>query len=361
MSALGQLDTQRIAVDRFWQVARHGAVLAIALHTVFAIFGWAIDAMPLVIAQAVTVALYSLSYYFAARQYVHLAIAVAWIDLLGHATVACWIVGIESGFQYYSWILLLLVFSNVHRTLRTKVALAVMLSIFYVAVDWWLHKTPPLVPVSPVALDVMRYFNIACFLLAMGVIAAAYGRTVTDAERRLNALASTDTLTGLLNRRRMSDQMQKELTQARAAHRPLSVLLLDVDHFKSINDQFGHTRGDQVIVAIGEILRAHVRQQDLVARWGGEEFLVLQPDANLAAARETAERIRRAVSQYMIRDELDATPVTVTVGVASWRSGESLEDTMHRADNALYIGKKEGRDRVTADHSDTVAPLRASA
>jgi len=347
--SLGQLDTQRIAVDRFWLVARQGTLLAIVLHAVFAVFGWAIDAMPLVIAQAVTVTLYCVSYALAARRRVWLAVAVAWLDLLVHATVACWIVGIESGFQYYSWILLLLVFANVHRKMAVKITLAIALMAFFVAVDWWLHKTPPLVHVHPLALDILRYFNIACFLLAMGVIAAAYGRTVTDAERRLNSLASTDTLTGLLNRRRMSDRMKKELTQARSAQQPLSVLLLDIDHFKSINDQFGHARGDQVIVAMSEVLSAHVRQRDLVARWGGEEFLVLQPDASPLAARDTAERIRCAVAQCLIRDDLDATPVTVTVGIATWRGDETLEDTIHRADRALYIGKQSGRDRVVVD------------
>ena len=190
-----------------------------------------------------------------------------------------------------------------HRPIRVRVAIAVALSAFYVVVDWWLHSTTPLVAVAPEQLAVMRYFNIACYLLALGVIAAAHGQTVLLAERRLNQLASTDTLTGLLNRRRMTDRMQKEMTMARDQHRPVSVLLLDIDHFKSINDQFGHGRGDAVIVAIGEILRANVRQQDLVARWGGEEFLVLQPDAVLGAAQETAERVRHAVAQYFVRDE----------------------------------------------------------
>ena len=340
------LDTQRIAVDRFWQVARKGQLLAIVLHVVFAIAGLLVNAMPLVWMQAATIACYSLAYVATLRGRVGVAVAIAWFDLLGHATLACWIVGVESGFQYYSWILLPLVFTNVHRPIHVRAAIAVALSVFYVGVDWWLHSTTPLVSVAPEQLAVMRYFNIACYLLALGVIAAAHGQTVVAAERRLNQLASTDTLTGLLNRRRMTDRMQKEMTAARDEQRPVAVLLLDIDNFKSINDQFGHARGDAVIVAIGEILRANVRQQDLVARWGGEEFLVLQPDAVLDAARETAERVRRAVSQYLIRDELDPTPMTVTIGVAAWRGGESLEETIHRADAALYVGKHEGRDRV---------------
>jgi diguanylate cyclase (GGDEF)-like protein len=362
LTSPGQLDTQRIAVDRFWEVARMGQLLAIGLHAVFALAGWLADAMPLVALQGVTVALYGIAYIATSRGHLWLAVAIAWIDLLGHATLACWIVGVESGFQYYSWILLPLVFANVHRKVRVKVALAVALAVFYVLIDWWLTHTTPLVTVDATALAALRYFNIACYMLALGVIAAAHARTVSDAERRLNSLASTDTLTGLLNRRRMSDQMNKELAQARSAQRPLSVLVLDIDHFKAINDEFGHGRGDQVIIAIGQILRANVRHQDLVARWGGEEFLVLQPDAELSSARETAERVRHAVAQYLVRDESDPRPVTVTIGVAMWRDGERLEETIHRADELLYAGKSAGRDRVViADDSSPALAQKLSA
>jgi diguanylate cyclase (GGDEF)-like protein len=346
------LDTQRIAIDRFWQFARQGMLIAIGLHVIFGIAGLLVGALPLLAVQVVTVAVYLLCYVLSNRGYRWLPILLTWLDLLGHATICSLIVGIDSGFQFYSWILLPLLFANVHRNIRVKVVLAVALTILYVLVDWWLRSTTPLVIVDAVALAGLRYFNIGCFLLALGMIAAVHSRTVDDAERRLNALASTDSLTGLLNRRRMSDHMQKELAQACVAEHPMAVMLLDIDHFKSINDQFGHARGDQVIVAVGEILRANVRQRDLVSRWGGEEFLVLMPETGRDAARETAERVRRAVVSYVVRDESDTRAVTVTLGVSSWHTGERLEDTILRADAVLYIGKQAGRDRVVVDDSN---------
>jgi diguanylate cyclase (GGDEF)-like protein len=349
MPEVGMLDTQRIAIDRFWQFARQGMLIAIGLHVVFGIAGFLVGAWPLLAVQIVTIAIYSLSYVLSSRGHRWLPITLTWLDLLGHATLCCLIVGVGSGFQYYSWILLPLLFANVHRKLKVKIALAIGLTALYVLIDWWLHRTTPWVAVSPTAIAGLRYFNIACFLIALGMIASAHSRTVDDAERRLSALASTDALTGLLNRRRMSDLMQKELAQACIVNRPLAVMLLDIDHFKIINDQYGHARGDQVILAVGEILRANVRQLDLVARWGGEEFLVLMPDAGLDAARETAERVRRAVASYVVRDETDAVPVTITAGVSAWNETERLEDTIHRADTVLYLGKQAGRDRVVVD------------
>jgi diguanylate cyclase (GGDEF)-like protein len=245
--------------------------------------------------------------------------------------------------------LLPLLFANVHRNLKAKVVLAVLLTALYVLIDWWLHRTAPLVVVSSAAIAALRYFNIACFLMTLGVLAGAHARTVDEAEKRLNALASTDVLTGLLNRRRMTVLMHKELAQACIEKRQMAVMLLDIDHFKTINDQYGHARGDQVILAVGEILRANVRQRDLVARWGGEEFLVLMPDADLGAAHETAERVRRAVASYVVRDNTDVLPVTITAGVSAWNEAERLEDTILRADTVLYVGKQAGRDRVVVD------------
>lgn len=353
MSPAGMLDTQRMAIDRFWQLARQGMLLASGMHGVFALVGWIAGAMPLVALQAVTVAVYAASYVLSGRGNRWLPIALAWFDLLGHATFAGWLVGVDGGFQYYSWILLPLVFANVHRGMRTKAVLAVALSASFVAIDWWLYRSTPVLTLDSAALAALRGFNIVCFLMALGVIAAMHARTVDEAARRLTLLANTDTLTGLLNRRRMTDRIQRELINAEAGGGPWSVMLLDIDNFKSINDSFGHARGDQVIVAVGAALRASVRREDWVARWGGEEFLVAMRGASLLFACETAERIRRAISASVVQDESSGTPVTVTIGVAAWREGENLEEILHRADAALYAGKRAGRNRVMADHENS--------
>jgi diguanylate cyclase (GGDEF)-like protein len=192
----------------------------------------------------------------------------------------------------------------------------------------------------------LRYFNIGCYLLALGIISYAHMRTVAEAESRLNSIASTDALTGLLNRRRMSDYLRRESDHARDSNGKLALVLLDIDHFKAINDQHGHSRGDQVIAQLGSILRATLRREDIVARWGGEEFLALLPGTAADAALETAERIRSAVLSQIVRDPVDTTPVTVTIGIAMWRNDESFDRTIDRADGALYRGKQSGRNRV---------------
>ena len=154
--------------------------------------------------------------------------------------------------------------------------------------------------------------------------------------KRLEGLLFEDALTGLSNRRFVLTQLTGQVSGARRHERPLSVAIVDVDHFKSINDTRGHAEGDRVLVAVAMALRAHLRAEDQLGRLGGEEFLVLLPDTDAEAAHAAAEKLRASVAE---------TGVTVSIGWAAWE-GESAEKLVRRADDALYAAKAAGRDRV---------------
>lgn len=331
---------------QYWHLVGYGALLAILVHTLFAIVGWSIDAPLLSHLQIVSIAIYSINFVIMRRGGLGFATALTWIDLLGHSTLACWIVGPEAGFQFYSWILSPLIFANVNRTLRTKIRVAILLCVFYVSVDVWTHYMTPLLTVEASSLAMLRYFNIGSFLLATTMAAVLQARTNLEAAERLRVAADTDVLTGLINRRRMSDWMDRHVQNARREAQPLTVLLIDVDHFKTINDRYGHAVGDEVLIEVGARLGKTLRRDDVLARWGGEEFMALLPNADLAAAREIAERARLAVSATQLSKRM-ATPVTVTIGIAQWSAGENFEATIHRADVALYQGKNDGRNRIS--------------
>lgn len=167
---------------------------------------------------------------------------------------------------------------------------------------------------------------------------------------KLEQLATTDPLTGIANRRRMTEQIAKELDRARRYKHPLALLMVDIDHFKRINDTYGHDAGDQAIVAVAGALSAGMRSIDLAARFGGEEFVLLMPEASLETAGGAAERLRETVSQ--LRIEVDGglqISMTISVGVAAsypQDAPDSASSLLVRADKALYRAKKEGRDRV---------------
>jgi diguanylate cyclase (GGDEF)-like protein len=162
----------------------------------------------------------------------------------------------------------------------------------------------------------------------------------------LRELASVDPLTQLLNRRAINDVIRHQVASRSASGANLAFVLCDLDHFKTINDTRGHDAGDQVLRAVSAALRTELRDGDAIARWGGEEFLVVLPGADARNARRLAERLREQVASLRIAHAHTSFGVTMTLGVACLLPGESSEQAIARADTALYDGKREGRDRV---------------
>lgn len=182
---------------------------------------------------------------------------------------------------------------------------------------------------------------------------AAVNAALTEAMRQhealqdeLERLARTDPLTGLLNRRHLDELGEREIERSRRFSAPLAVMLADVDHFKRINDRYGHAVGDEVLVEMAARLRGSVRGGDLVARWGGEEFCVLLVDTDDDGARLAAERVRRAIVQRPFETSAGPLEVTLSLGVVALDDGPArLSSLLRQADAALYTAKHRGRDQ----------------
>lgn len=170
-----------------------------------------------------------------------------------------------------------------------------------------------------------------------------------ERECHLLEIASRDALTGLYNRLAGTRMLEALIADAQAAGKPFSVILADLDHFKHINDSRGHQVGDDALIAVGGVLQAGIRGDDLAIRWGGEEFLVLAPGCALAQAMELAGRLRAGVARAGIPA---AGPVTVSLGVAQLAAGETAGALLQRADEAMYRAKSGGRNRVEAADPD---------
>ncbi|WP_417496728.1 PleD family two-component system response regulator [Maricaulis sp.] len=162
-------------------------------------------------------------------------------------------------------------------------------------------------------------------------------------------MAITDPLTGLHNRRYIASRLHQAIESSNHGGAPVSLLIADIDHFKSINDRFGHEGGDYVLRGFAERLLRDLRALDLAARYGGEEFVIVMPGAGLAEARAASERLRASIASEPFRvGDGQTTPVTVSIGCAQAMAGETAESLLRRADEALYIAKGEGRNRVEA-------------
>jgi two-component system, cell cycle response regulator len=165
-------------------------------------------------------------------------------------------------------------------------------------------------------------------------------------------MAITDGLTGLHNRRYMESHLATLVEQSAARVKPLTVLVLDIDYFKSVNDTHGHHAGDDVLREFAQRLKKSIRGIDLACRYGGEEFVVVMPDTDLAIATMVAERLRRRIASepFSIDEGKAAVEITISVGLATRTTNDdTAANILKRADQALYRAKRDGRNRVVAD------------
>jgi diguanylate cyclase (GGDEF)-like protein len=183
-------------------------------------------------------------------------------------------------------------------------------------------------------------------------------RQLTLSEARLREQSVRDPLTELFNRRYMEETLRREVRRAEREDRPLGVIMLDIDHFKRFNDTLGHAAGDGLLRELGHLLPRSVRESDVVCRYGGEEFVLILPDASLEVARQRAEHLRGEVSTlHTIHKGRSLGAVTISLGVAAFPAhGASGEAVLESADAALYRAKGEGRDRVVVADGEGVVP-----
>lgn len=191
--------------------------------------------------------------------------------------------------------------------------------------------------------------NLGLASLAVMIFAHIYEHSRILNEKRLTELATTDVLTGLPNRLKLAEVFERERAHALRNGTPLSLVFVDIDHFKQINDRFGHEVGDHALVHFAKVLTQRLRSNDLFCRLGGEEFAVLLPGSTAMQAREIAESLRERLAAEPLAVDDIALPMTLSAGVSSFRSdGQSLDELMLAADKRTYVAKRAGRNRVVA-------------
>ena len=184
----------------------------------------------------------------------------------------------------------------------------------------------------------------AYVLVAVGFLASV----LIEYQQHLSHLATEDPLTRLLNRRGLEDALRISIAHASRHDLPTAAIVVDIDHFKQVNDSFGHETGDQVIRLVAAMIEKMCRSSDVVARTGGEEFLIILPDTDQASARVLAERICAAVGERPLIIDQQRIPVTISLGVAATFGDVDLDELTQEADQAMYLAKRSGRNRVAS-------------
>lgn len=293
----------------------------------------------------ISIGMYVVAYVLLARRINGPALVLVWLEVLVHSTIGTLELGWSSGCHYYQ--LLFIPGIAITSSRRRAIPLIAALLVLYLALNAASAKVMPPPHLPTYALMTLNWFNISIVFALAFWSARFYRRYVTNAEDYLRSLATRDSLTGLSNRRHIRAIAKRAVMRCALAQKPLSVVIGDVDLFKRINDVYGHEVGDRVLVAIGQCLRRTFRVNDVASRWGGEEFLVLLPGADVHSAQRTVERVREAVAHECVRHDDGEVRFTMSFGIAQLDADESFDHAIARADAALYQSKSRGRNCVT--------------
>ena len=243
-----------------------------------------------------------------------------------------------------------IVFILAYLAYDTRVGLRMSLGVYAVTVLVLLVRVVPDLAVGASYTQAVTFLRVSAFHGAFVVLLYGLAHVKEQlAEERSHAedmsrLAHTDALTGLANRRALQDTIDQRIADAQRYDRPLSLLMLDLDLFKAINDRHGHPVGDAVLRETAALLIAVLRANDVIGRWGGEEFVVIAPETDELAAQQLAERCRAELDEHAFEQVPEG--VTASIGVASFHPDDTARDLVKRADDALYEAKRAGRNRV---------------
>ncbi len=333
----------------FWLMLRRIAVFAGCVDLVYLLAFFALGMPVLALLNLLSASMYAAAYVLLGKRRNAPAVTLMWLEVLGHAGACTVLLGWASGAHYFLLVLLLAV--AVSRPARYAIVAMGLVLAVYLGLDAVTQLVPVAYPLAPGPLMALRWLSITVVFLMFGYTARYYTQRVREAEGRLYDLATTDTLSGLWNRRQFLQMAHAEIDRASRHNTPLVLVLADIDHFKGVNDRHGHDTGDRVIQHVAGLMRHQARTGDLIGRWGGEEFVMLLPMTDGNGAQELSERIRASVEQIACQQGGVAVPVTLSLGVCEVLPGQPLDHAFKNADAALYAAKNAGRNQVC------VAPL----
>lgn len=331
---------------RYQDLIANSMWTALALHAAFCVFFALAGLDALALFNVGSIALYAFLATQVRKGRFTTTLLLTTAEVLVHAWFALSTLGFASGFQYYVFALVPGAFFHPNWHLRGKVGYLLGVCLAYIALERLFGTHPGLAVVAPDMLDYVRYFNTFAAFGFVAYVTEYYASVARKAEDELAYLATIDPLTGLFNRRHMLRMVDLELARLNRSGKPAALVMADLDDFKRINDRLGHECGDDALKRIADCLRQVRRGQDHVARWGGEEFLLLLPETDLAGAQVLAEKLRTQISGTPIQWQGETLNLTLTAAVTQLGRGEDFRKALSLADNALLQGKRDGKNCV---------------
>jgi len=347
---LGAFRAAEISRDnyRLYIALNYLCYLGFGAHSLFIpLFFW-IGVPELAIFNIFSALLWALAYFLNHAAHHREAVIFAAIESVVHAALATYYLGWDSGFHYYFMSIILFLFINHKQNILTIIFEASLVFIGYIWLLNYTHQADFVVGAPLAILDGLLYMNIAVNFSAFGIIGYFFRIASTRAEQQMELLATTDTLTGLFNRRKMLELIGQEVIRYQRDKKLFLLVITDIDHFKKFNDDYGHDCGDYVLQQVSQLMKESLRQQDVVARWGGEEFLIMLPETEMEGGIQAIEKLRETLANRVYQYADNTFSVTMTFGVTAYDGSCDVDTCIKRADEVLYAGKRGGRNRVVS-------------
>ncbi|KAF7767504.1 hypothetical protein PCIT_a4405 [Pseudoalteromonas citrea] len=320
----------------------------LGLHVLLLMVFWLLNITSLALLNIVSVIAWGAGIYLLNHEHRSLALRLFSIEVAIHAVSVCALLGMELGFQYYLWTVSCLLLLDNNMELKPAVAASTIMIILFAAMYIWFDDVTYNYAFANL-LPYVHFTNVLVCGIPM-IFTVSLIREVTMQQRQsLEQLAAKDPLTHMYNRRYALELITHAKYHCDENNETLCIVMADIDHFKQINDDYGHVQGDEVLKRVALMIEKYTRPVDICARWGGEEFLLVMPNCTPKTAMFRIEKLRSSITCEVF-EHFDK-HVTMSFGVALWPTSSNFDTVLQHADNALYSSKKNGRNQVTAASS----------
>lgn len=350
---LEKMDLPRTKNFRFSVIMKNFSLISLIIIALYAVLFAVVSAWQMVLVCSICAVLWLGILLINRYGLIQAAFLVGVVNSTAFALLTTWLLGWSSGFYFMALLIIPIIYHNSYWSQFVKgtlafTILAVILGLFILSWQqgsYW--------PMEEQFLKILAMINVVITVVVLAITGHYFETSAADAEKaliqankKLAGLATTDPVTNLVNRRIILSRIEQEKNRMERGSKPFTLIMVDVDNFKQINDEYGHSGGDYVLVNLAEAISVTLRKQDEVARWGGDEFLIMLPETDVEGGAIVAEKIRaRIIETPFIYRELDI-PVTITLGVGACEPGTGVGSCIRKADQALYAGKQAGKNRV---------------
>ncbi len=339
------------AYYRFNFVFNYTAIFGIIAHSFFIFLFIIIGIKEMAFYNIISSLSWYIIYQVNKKGHSKIAFTIGYIEVILHSALGLFYMGWGSGFHYFLFSTVTVLFYMPYFKKISKIIISIVSILIYILLFNLFKDRTPIYILNNSILNTIYYLSVIITFAMLSVLSHLYSMAAKKAEnklkelnKKLKSIASTDHLTGLVNRRSIINIIEKSIINYKKNNRSFSLIIADIDDFKRINDLYGHNRGDHVLKAIANLLKNNLRKNDTLARWGGEEFLILLSDTTYQEACTVANKLKESLSNFQHNYLEETENLSMTFGISQFKG--DLDTCISEADKALYKGKRNGKDCV---------------